>query len=55
MKKGQYQYYLISLYNCNEKHDGNYKKASLFNCRPLNIVVVKRRRTEDDLTKPNDL
>ena len=28
VKKGQYQYYHISLYKCNEKHDGTYIEAS---------------------------
>ena len=32
----------ISLYKYNEKHDGTYIEASLYNCRPQNIVVVKR-------------
>ena len=42
VKKGQYQYYHISLYKCNEKHDGTYIEASLYNCRSQNIVVVNK-------------
>ena len=57
VKKGQYQYYHISLYKCNEKHDGTYIEASLYNCRPPEYSSCKKiRRTElDVLTKANDL
>ena len=39
---------IISLYKCNEKHNGTYIEANLYNSRTQNIVVVKIKKNKEN-------